>query len=101
MFKPDIVATTHGWECRYTPTIMSGPVFRWSRGSATRGDLEVSAGREGVCVSGYGDPMKTAGPFIAVVQLAERVHVHLDRNDRDTDGARAIIRAAEQPPETP
>lgn len=38
-----------GWECRYYPTIQSGPVFRWTH-PRLGPSFEVSASREGVAV---------------------------------------------------
>lgn len=88
----DIVATTHGYACRYTPTIMSGPVYRWRCPTG----FEVSASRDGVMFHG---PTPLFGPkglaqLRAVLTLAERVHERLASDDRGTDVCRRLIEAA-------
>lgn len=61
------------FECRYTPTIMSGPVFRWSPPGSR---FEVSASRDGVMVQGpcpclTGDPLHR---FLEITDFATTVH---------------------------
>lgn len=91
MGDPEIVATNHGYACRYTPTIMDGPVFRWAHGKDSQ--AVVSASRNGVMTHG-GGLILHVGPFLAVVQLADRIAHVLNRNDRDTDRAKKMIRDA-------
>lgn len=81
-------ATTHGYACRYTPTICDGPVFRWAMGR-----FEVSASREGVMVHGGGHLLTGAylPGFLAVLALAERVYGVLARNDRETEFCKRVI----------
>jgi hypothetical protein len=87
----EVIATTHGYACRYTPTICDGPVFRWSQGR-----FEVSASRNGVMVHGGG--FLLVGPYLdsfrRVLSLAERVHARLASDDRGTDLCKQIIREA-------
>lgn len=40
----EVIARNYGCECRYTPTVMDGPVFRWSH----HGWEMASASRNGV-----------------------------------------------------
>ena len=88
----DIVATTHGYACRYTPTIMSGPVFRWRCAFG----FEVSASRDGVMFHGVSPCFgpSSLSDFRAVLTLAERVHCRLASDDRGTDVCRQMINAA-------
>jgi len=91
----DIVATTHGYDCRYTPTIMSGPVYRWAPAGHRTG-FEVSASRDGVMLHGGSPCLGGDGlaALRAVLLLAERVHERLASDDRGTDVCRRMIEAA-------
>lgn len=62
-----------GYACRYTHTVMDGPVFRWGN------DFEVSASRNGVMVNGHSFCMKAAGVqnLENLLWLAESVHRQL------------------------
>lgn len=82
-------ATTHGYACRYTPTICDGPVFRWAMGR-----FEVSASRNGVMIHGGGFLLSKAylPGFRAVLDLAERVYGILASNDRETEFCKRVIR---------
>lgn len=93
MGDTEIVATNHGYACRYTPTVMDGPVFRWSPAGDTRGRFEVSASRNGVMTHGGGLILQV-GRFVAVLQLADLIAHVLNRNDRHTDAAKQMIRDA-------
>lgn len=67
------IATHYGYPCRYTPTIMDGPVIRWGRGYP---GFEVSASRNGVMTHGS-SPTLTGGDIARLTKLltfAERVH---------------------------
>lgn len=91
----DIVATTHGYTCRYTPTIMSGPVYRWAP-AGHRFLFELSASRDGVMLHG-GSPCLSGDGLAAlraVLLLAGRVHERLASDDRGTDVCRRLIEAA-------
>lgn len=96
MFEPDVVGEFAGWVCHYTPTIMSGPVFRWSPKSDTARRFEVSASREGVMVQG-GSPVMS-GPtvfdFVQVLDLAGQTVHWLAETREDTNKVKAKIRAA-------
>lgn len=48
--KPPI-ATHFGWVCKYTPTVMDGPVIRWGH-EQRYGRGEINAGREVVTCCG-------------------------------------------------
>jgi hypothetical protein len=88
------VATTGGYDCRYTPTICDGPVFRWA--PAYWPGFEVSASRNGVMFHGPSPCFRESSlvGLLAVVALAERVHRYLSRDDRDTDWCKRVIREA-------
>jgi len=78
MFDDPPIGAHYGYPCRYTPTIMSGPVFRWG------GDFEVSASRDGVMVQGpcpalHGHALRS---FLALLALAGEAHELLRRVDR-------------------
>lgn len=85
----EIIAANYGVTCRYTPTIMDGPVFRWGN---ERGRDLVSASREGVMVNTGGRAWGASLPrLVFIIQLAEQVYRLLDVNDRNTDGCKQII----------
>lgn len=91
MGDAEIVATNHGYVCRYTPTVMDGPVFRWAHGKDSQ--AVVSASRNGVMTHGGGVIIHVAD-FVAVVHLADGIAHVLNRNDRHTDAAKQMIRDA-------
>lgn len=88
----DIVATTHGYDCRYTPTICDGPVFRWAPAGRRTG-FEASASRNGVMLHGASPCFnaESLSQLRAVLLLAERVHKRLASDDRGTDVCRRLI----------
>jgi hypothetical protein len=77
--EPDVVATNSGYPCRYYPTALSGPVFRW----AHPGDPEfgVSAGRDGVMLHGLSPRFtpETLSDLLDVLDLAGVVADNLGR----------------------
>lgn len=89
MSDAEVIATTHGYACRYTPTICDGPVFRWGMGR-----FEVSASRNGVMVHGGGFLMTAVylDSFRRLLNVAERVHNILARDDRETEFCKRVIR---------
>jgi hypothetical protein len=88
MLEPEYIATTHGYRCHYTPTIMDGPTFRW-------GDdrFEISAGRHGVTFSGYSSQLKLAdiNQLIRVIGVASHISSVLAKNDRDVASVKKSI----------
>jgi hypothetical protein len=93
--EPDVVGTFAGYECRYTPTVMDGPVFRWSR-DHRRVSFEVSASRTGVMVHGPSPVLNSEGiaRLVQLLSLAEDVYLILCNDDRAVDAAKRGIRAA-------
>lgn len=92
MSDAEIVATTHGYACRYTPTVCDGPVFRWSPVNDRLG-FEVSASRNGVMFHGASPcfGLEGLGRLAGVVKLAARVHTRLASDDRGTDVCKLMI----------
>lgn len=67
-------AVSRAWRVGYFATIMSGAVARF-----VKGDIEVSASRDGVCVDTGARPLSggVLGDLVAVITAAERVHERL------------------------
>lgn len=84
----DVVAVNYGYTCRYTPTIMDGPVYRWGR--------LMSASRNGVMVheSGVMDGTKI-NQFCRLLAIATVVHEMLLRDDRSTYVVTEYLKRAE------
>lgn len=93
MRDAEIIGIYHGYECRYTPTIMSGPVFRWHI-AGSRGLFEVSASRDGVMFYSS-SPVFASGELfklLAVVELARQTSERLERiGSRSVDGIKSFI----------
>lgn len=91
MLDAEVIATTAGYQCRYTPTVMSGPVFRWARPGD---DFEVSASRDGVLLSGHGRILDETGIATLAYLLGVAQHAYhlLAANDRGTEAVKAMIR---------
>lgn len=68
MPESDLVAVHHGYECRYYPTVMSGPVVRWTLPGGD-GRWEVSASRDGVVLQGGSPAHLPDGPLRRGVRL--------------------------------
>ena len=80
MIDAKIVRHDYGWKCRYTPTIMDGPVFRWSEPSPYPGHLEISASRNGVMLDGPSSCYQDLKNLYGVLNIAMQVHDGLKRN---------------------
>jgi len=61
------MSETYGWRVAYFPTVMSGPVARFRKG-----DDEISASRDGVCVE-VSEP-RAVSSIRPALDAAERVH---------------------------
>lgn len=79
-----VFATTAGYPCIYTPTIMSGPVFRWREAARPDVGMEISASRDCVMLQ-HGSVMShdrsTIPSLFSVVNLAVEVHEMLSCDD--------------------
>ena len=74
MKKPFL--TQYGYDLAYYPTVMSGPVFRW-----TRGDIEVNSSRDGVGMDVRG-MVRDVPALKSVLESAAYVSGKLKQNDR-------------------
>ena len=71
-----VIATHFGLECRWYPTVMDGPVFRWTYPKKA-GGFQVSASRNGVMVCGHSATYADVGELCELLRLAQGVHQQL------------------------
>jgi hypothetical protein len=86
MIDAEVIGQYHGYPCRYTPTIMDGPVFCW--GSF------ISASRNGVMIHATGIALRGGelAKVLAVIDLASQVSEQLERlGNRSVDPIKKFI----------